>query len=224
VPQADRWFPPGREPCAQRKELLEKLEFGDGAASGPVGWGLAPWALPQDEVDKFFNVDGYDKNLAEAMKLLEAIGVDGIPEFSLVVPSDLTIFPSAGPLIAGMFRKAGFKVRETPAPLTTVVREYMLTGKFDALIMQTGTVENPWGTLADYGTRGVVPGSSGQAGFSDQAVDRALLAIQAETDSDGRVEKAHEAQRLIMKPTLASSTGTRPILTSWRGSILRTSG
>ncbi|MFN0147270.1 MAG: ABC transporter substrate-binding protein [Dehalococcoidia bacterium] len=182
-----------------RKELVSKLDFGDGAACGPCGWGLGVWALPQKEIDDFYKVESYEANLAEAKKILEAVGVSSLPAMEIIAPSDLPIFASGAPLIANMMRKAGFNVKENLKPLTTVVREHLITRNFDLIFMQTGTQEDPWAHLSPHGTRGTVTGASGRYAASTPAVDAALNGMQAATKFEDRVAKAHEAQRLILK-------------------------
>ncbi|OAI39211.1 hypothetical protein AYO38_01725 [bacterium SCGC AG-212-C10] len=182
-----------------RKELISKLDFGDGNASGPVPWGLGAWALPQKEIDDFYKVNTYAANLAEAKKILEAVGVSSLPAMEILAPADLPIFASGAPLIAGMMRNAGFNVKETLKPLTTVVREHLLVSNFDLIFMQTGTVEDPWASLNPHGQKGVVPGSAGRYGSNDPAIDAALLGVQSATKFEERIAKGQEAQRLILK-------------------------
>jgi peptide/nickel transport system substrate-binding protein len=185
-----------------RKELLNKLEFGDGSVTGPVSWSLANWALPQDEVDKFYNIANYQANLAQAKQLVASAGGDSLPELELLAPSDLPTQANGNALVAGMLRSAGFKIKENLLPLTTVVRDHLLPSNFDLLIMQTGEVEDPFSWLIAYASK-AVPGASGRFGFKDDKVDAAVQAFLAEFDGNRRVQKAQEAQRAIL-PTYAA--------------------
>lgn len=180
-----------------RNELLKKLEFGEGATSGPVPWSLANWALPQDEVDGFYNVKTYDANLAEAKKLVTAAGGDSLPEIELLSPADLPTLANGNALVAGMLRNAGFKIKENLLPLTTVVRDHLLAKNFDLLIMQSGEVEDVFSWVIAYASP-AVPGASGRFGGKDDKVDAAVRAMLSEFDNERRVQKAREAQRLIM--------------------------
>jgi len=185
-----------------RKELLNKLEFGEGNTSGPVTWSLSNWALPQDEVDKFYNVGNYQANLAQAKQLLAAAGTDSLPEIELLSPADLPTLANGNPLVAEMLRNAGFKIKQNLLPLTSVVRDHLLPSNFDLLIMQSGEVEDPFSWIIPYASK-AVPGASGRFGFKDDKVDAAVQAFLGEFDSERRVQKARDAQRVIM-PTYSA--------------------
>jgi peptide/nickel transport system substrate-binding protein len=183
--------------AVNRQQLLDTLEFGEGNVSGPIPWSLENWALPQEEVDAFYKVDSYEENLAEAKALFEAASGESLPALTMIFPSDLQRYANGAPLVLEDLKAAGFDVSLSGLALTDLVRDHLLPGDYQLMFMQTGEVEEPLSWLTAYTSRDV-PGTLTFGGGVDPEVDAAVMAFLAEFEADARVEKAREAQRLIM--------------------------
>lgn len=178
-----------------RVDLIKKVAFGEGFVNGPVPWAMRRWALPQSEIDAFYNITNYDANLAKAKQLVAAAGGDNLPEIELTYYSDVAITAAGAPLIAEMLRRAGFKVRENGLGTIQVITEYIRGDKGHLISYRASESEDVLTYLLPYCSPAVA-GASGA--LADAEVDGAVNKLVAEFDSEARGQLAAEAQRVIM--------------------------
>jgi ABC-type transport system substrate-binding protein len=183
--------------AVDRKELINKVSLGEGYAIGPIPWGMRAWALPQDEVDKFYNVNDFAASLKDAKALIAAAGGDSLPEIELSFYSDVPITANGASVIAQMLRNAGLKIKENGLPTTQVLTTKLYPGKFDLIYYRAGDAESGPAYLLTYGSKDV-PGAAGYGGGTDAKIDAALKGIIAEQDLAALPAKVAEAQRTIM--------------------------
>jgi peptide/nickel transport system substrate-binding protein len=183
-----------------RKDLIERLGFGEGQANGPIPFGLPVWALPQGEIDEFYAIDSYDANLAEARALIEAAGGDALPELNIINQNDIAIAADMGPLIAGMLESAGLKVQLMPAATLEWITNLYGGDAWHLSINQWGNALDPMFYLSQYtGPDVQVLSNNRSFGGGSAEIDSAVNALLAEFDPQARVEKVLEAQRAILE-------------------------
>lgn len=186
-----------------RLDLIKKLVFGDGKLNGPVPWGLTNWALPEKEVTDFYKPDKYEANVADAKKLVELAGGSNIPELIMINQSDITIPKDMAPLIVEMLSRIGLKVKVQPATTNEWITS-LYKGEFALSCNQWGNDSGPLFFLSMYTGPKVTAANSNRSFGQDDAVDAAVNAAIAEFDGTKRQALVREAQRVIMKSTIAA--------------------
>jgi peptide/nickel transport system substrate-binding protein len=186
-----------------RQEFIDKLDFGEGKADGPVVWSLEFWALDQEEVER---LQPYDPE--EARSLLQAAGYnDGL---SLpTVHADVQGITDHVTVLLEQMSAIGVELKLRPLPLTAWYFDRYQTGDFTFTVAANLAYENPATPLNFFHSNGV-QGDGNWHGFSDPEVDAAIDEMHRTLDLDERAELCREAQRLILSkdpPMLNVYTG-----------------
>jgi peptide/nickel transport system substrate-binding protein len=129
--RADR--PPFNDPRVRQaifltldiKELIDRVDLGEGAYSGPVPPYLPAWALPEAELKAQFPVDR-----AKAQELLKAAGYDTSRELRHKLPNDPKSLVLAE-VVQKQLGAIGIKTRLMPEDPNTVYVQTIANSDFD---------------------------------------------------------------------------------------------
>lgn len=171
-----------------RQSMIDKLAFGAGKVCGPVPWALEFWALPQDEVEAF-----YEHDPAKARQLLSAAGAEGL-KAELKHASDQTDLAA---IIKDNLKDAGVTLNLAPMELGTWLSEFF-AGDFET----TAFVQLPYGSeflpLQYHHSRNVTREMEPVLP-PDEELDNLLDEMLRTLDVNRRRELSLEAQRRILR-------------------------
>jgi ABC-type transport system substrate-binding protein len=174
-----------------RQDLIDKMAFGDGKIGGPIVPDMKPWALPQDEVDAF-----YQRDVAKAKQLLAAAGYENGFDVDLKVQgvADLSKFST---IVIGHLEEAGIRCKIVIEELGNHLSQTLYPGNFQMTCYYNLPYSEPDRPLCQWF-------SKGQAGFSfsgynNPQADEWIWKERSEFDPDKRTQIILDAQRFFMK-------------------------
>jgi peptide/nickel transport system substrate-binding protein len=174
-----------------RKEIIDKLAFGDGKLNGPIPWGNERWALPQDELEKAYATD-----IAESRRLLEAASVTDLKLMHRVTPA-LPYGQQIGEILKEQLRPLGIDltidVREQNDWIQTVILEQ----DFDTCGFAWFPVLDPTVSLRFIDRDDVFSGL--MFGFDDANIAALYASAQTEFDAEARKLALWELQRAVLE-------------------------
>jgi peptide/nickel transport system substrate-binding protein len=173
-----------------RRDMIEKLAFGDGKLNGPIPWGNERWALPQDELEAIYRTD-----VDEARMLLDAAGVEKRTIMHRVTPA-LPLGEEIGTMLKEQLRPAGFDVtidvREQNDWIQTVILEH----DFDTCGFAWFPVLDPTVSLRFVDRNDLFSGF--MFGFDDPHIGSLYDAVQLQFDFGARREAMWALQRAVL--------------------------
>jgi peptide/nickel transport system substrate-binding protein len=176
------------------KELINRVELGEGQPSGPVPPYLGEYTLPADEIMRNFPVD-----LMKAKQLLTAAGWDP----NLTVEFKFPATPKSQ-LLAEVLQKQlnaiGIRTGLMPQDPRTVWPTVLRNADFQmACAEQVQASQDPDQWLrGGWGSRGLA-GTGNQARWTDKEIDELIARGQGEADKKARKEIVWQIQRLIFQ-------------------------
>lgn len=182
-----------------RKQMIDKLYFGEGELAGPVP---PLWAssLPASEIEQ-----AYQRDVGKAKSLLSAAGADGL-HFTLGAGGfgSSSVGADLAAIIKSNLAEAGIAVDvQTQEPGTWMAN--LLTGNFEALAYENLPYLSDEIQLASQHSLGTGKNQAGYLGVDDPEADAALEEIAATIDENERNKLAQDVQRRLLKrhgPTL----------------------
>ncbi len=173
-----------------RKDIIEKLAFGDGKLNGPIPWGNERWALPQEELEL-----AYTPDRGEARRLLDAASVGDLKLMHRVTPA-LPYGQQIGEILKEQFRPLGIDltidVREQNDWIQTVILEQ----DFDTCGFAWFPVLDPTVSLRFIDKDDIFSGL--MFGFDDANITSLYVKAQAEFDVEARKAALWELQRAVL--------------------------
>jgi len=178
--------------CIDVKDLIDRVDLGEGEYTGPVPPFLEHWSLPQDELKKVFPHD-----LKKAKDLMAAANWDSTKEIEFKYPSDQKT-QLLVEVLQQQFAAIGIKTKLVPQDTTTVwtpdtfqKKNFQLTAVYR---LYTGQSPDPY--LQHYTTKG--RGAGNDARWSDPEVDAIVAKQLVEFDEAKQRQIIIDAQRLIL--------------------------
>lgn len=177
-----------------RDEAILLLEDGNAVKCGPVPPAHKRYALPEDDpvAKEYFTPDP-----ADARKLLEAAAWDFDHEI-VIKHSNRPVDADIAQVLKEQLARGGVKVKLEQQDLIKWLTQSLNQGDFEATCFNHLAYEDPDLPLRFY----MADPQSGITNFmryDDPKVTAACLAAAQELDEEARVEKVHEAQRVIMR-------------------------
>jgi peptide/nickel transport system substrate-binding protein len=171
-----------------RQGMVDKLAFGAGKVCGPVPWALDFWALPQDELEAF-----YEHNPAKAKQLLSAAGFEGL-EVELKYPTGQDDLAA---VIQDNLSEAGVGVKLVPRELGTWLAEFFV-GDFETTAYTQLPYDSEFLPLQYHHSQNVTRQMEPVLP-PDEELDNLLDEMLHTLDVNQRRELGLEAQRCILR-------------------------
>jgi peptide/nickel transport system substrate-binding protein len=179
--------------ATNRDEYIQIDGHGAGEPAGPVQYCYTGYALTKEELSK---VQAF--NVAEAKKLFDAAGVK---EFSFSHPTGGSA-ANYVPIFVRHMQAAGVTAKPLPLDPGTWVAGYY-TSKLGASLSLNQAYNTPDNAMSWYTTEGITGNHNYDTGFSDPAVDAAILKAAGTLDVNARKAAYQEAQRLVLSKSPA---------------------
>jgi peptide/nickel transport system substrate-binding protein len=174
-----------------RRDIIDKLAFGDGKLNGPVPWGNDRWALPQEELERAYRTDR-----VEARQLLDAASVGDLHLVHRVTPA-LPYGQQIGEILKEQLRPLGIDltidVREQNDWIQTVILEQ----DFDTCGFAWFPVLDPTVSLRFIDRDDIFSGL--MFGFDDEHITQLYVRAQAEFDVEARKLALWDLQRAVLE-------------------------
>lgn len=179
--------------ATNRDEYIQIDGHGAGEPAGPVQYCYTGYNIPKDELNKLqaFNV-------AEAKKLFEAAA---IKEFSFSHPTGGSA-ANYVPIFVRQMQAAGVTAKPLPLDPGTWVAGYY-TSKLGASLSLNQAYQTPDNAMAWYTTEGITGNKNYDTGFSDPAIDAAILKAAGTLDVTARKAAYQDAQKLVISKSPA---------------------
>lgn len=163
----------------------------DGYLSGPVGPAHAGDALPEADLLKH---PLYQRDVAEARKLLDAAGKAGL-EFGIEGPNTTTM-RNVAQLVDVQLREAGFAPRVNLLPPDNWAPLFF-AGDFEAALFELEDLRTPDVGLRLHVTGGLT-GNFSLWGYSDPVYDTAVRPVFTKLNPRERAEESRKAQTVLL--------------------------
>ena len=179
-----------------RKQMIDKLCFGDGELAGPVP-PLWPAALPAEEIEA-----AYKRDVTKAKQLLSAAGASDLTfDLSFGAYQDN---PDRAAIIKSNLAEAGITVNLQSADIGSWLNNLMsnnfVSTTFAHLRYLSDYIQINWAHSHGWGHN-----DTGYTGVDDPQVDAMLDQINGTIDDQARMKLEQDMQRLVLKrhgPTL----------------------
>jgi len=174
-----------------RKQMIDKICFGDGELAGPIPPSGGSKALPKEEIEA-----AYQRDVTKAKSLLSAAGAEGL-QFTLSfnsVPEQADL----ASIVKSNLAEAGITVDLAPQELGTWGAA-LFGGDFQATLFQQLPYLGAEFSLEFHHSHGYSRSDVFYYGVDDPEVDALIEGTREVLDEQKRLERWWTAQRLILK-------------------------
>jgi peptide/nickel transport system substrate-binding protein len=182
--------------------LVDNILFGFGTKTASVPPAAAPYALPQDEVEK---LPFKNRNLKLSRKLLKEAGHPNGFSFTLLTSEHGPDYTSTAQIVQSNLKDAGIKVKLEVAEWGIHLKRWR------ACEHQASYIGGVWKADPDLYLRAYVHGSKAKkfCGYKNPEVDRLMDEARVMVDIPKRVKVWHRIQRLLAEdvPVLFTMVG-----------------